>query len=192
MKLLYGVGYNYGREYDTIFGEGRAVSYQVWRDMLKRCYKEDIHLTSRNKSYIGCTVAEEWHDYQVFAKWYCSHDCYGAGYQIDKDLLFEGNKIYSPETCTLVPKVINNLIKDSSSTRGKYPQGVSWHKRDNKYRAKIVVDGKSKHLGNFDCPDKAFKTYKKAKEAHVRKVALEWVGEIESKVFDALMAWTLT
>lgn len=192
MKLLYGVGYNYGKEHDTTVGGERDVSYQVWRDMLKRCYKEGIHLTSRNKSYKDCTVHPEWHNYRAFAKWYEGHDCYGAGYQIDKDLLVSGNKVYSPDTCTLVPKVINSLITDSSSTKGECPQGVSWNKRDNKYRAKIVIGGKSKHLGNFDCPSKAFEAYKKAKESHVREVALAWAGEIELKAFNALMAWTLS
>lgn len=95
-------------------------SYQVWFDMLKRCYSENIQRLAT--TYIGCTVIYNWHNYQNFAKWYEKR--YFKGCQIDKDILFHGNKIYSPETCILVPREINSFFIKPIK---KLPLGVAKH-----------------------------------------------------------------
>ncbi|WP_075810079.1 hypothetical protein [Clostridium perfringens] len=43
-------------------------SYEIWRDMLRRCYDE-IHKEKR-KTYKDCSVCEEWLYYPNFKKWY--------------------------------------------------------------------------------------------------------------------------
>ena len=40
--------------------------------------------------------------------------------------------------------------------------GVNWHKRDNKWMASIVINGKKKHLGYFTTELEASKAYEKA------------------------------
>ena len=42
--------------------------------------------------------------------------------------------------------------------------GVSYNKKDNKYRARIVINGKSKYLGYFNCPLLAGLAYQRAKQ----------------------------
>ena len=49
-------------------------------------------------------------------------------------------------------------------------KGYCFMKDRNKYKANIKIDGKSKHLGNFDTPEEARSAYLKAKESlHIIK-----------------------
>ena len=47
------------------------------------------------------------------------------------------------------------LSKNSTSGR----KGVSWHKGAGRWSAYIILDGKKRHLGLFDSPDEAHKSY---------------------------------
>ena len=71
--------------------------------MFDRCYYSGYQ--DNNPTYRGCTVAEEWHNFQNFAKWY--EDNYIEGYQLDKDIKVEGNKVYGPDTCMFISKQEN-------------------------------------------------------------------------------------
>ena len=59
----------------------------------------------------------------------------GRYWQLDKDLLFVGNKTYSETTCVFVPNEINLFFNNHGNARGEYPLGVSFHKRIGKYVA---------------------------------------------------------
>jgi len=96
--LIFGVGF---------FGVGRfrarengklTVRYNTWADMIQRCYDPKWH--DKKPTYTGCTVCDEWHNYQVFSEWF--EDNYIEGFQLDKDIKIDGNKVYSPETCMFV------------------------------------------------------------------------------------------
>ncbi len=76
--------------------QGKA--YKVWLDMLKRCYCSKYQ--AKNKTYIGCEVAEEWWDLREFTKWFEIH--YEEGKYLDKDIKVKGNKIYGSDTCLFV------------------------------------------------------------------------------------------
>ena len=100
------------------FGVGNHVAsrdmsvYKTWDALLRRAY---MHLNESNKSYINCSVAEEWRNFQVFADWYVWYRGLlnpNYSYQIDKDVLQWGqvNKIYSLQTCCLIPHELNNLL----------------------------------------------------------------------------------
>jgi hypothetical protein len=53
-----------------------------------------------------------------------------------------------------------NTGKKSNNTSGF--KGVSWKKQRGKWRASIRVDGKCKHLGYFDDPQTAYRSYCRA------------------------------
>lgn len=77
-----------------------------WNLMIKRC---DLHLNS----YEDCDVCDEWRDFDAFEKWF-RDNLYGSKdfkLEIDKDLFRKGNKIYSPDTCCLIPKSLNLLLR---------------------------------------------------------------------------------
>lgn len=186
----YSVGFNSGGKYKTRAGSKIAPAYQLWRNMLRRCY--DTECQERFPTYKGCSVSENWFDYQVFADWFYSHKYSNLGFHLDKDILVSNNKVYSPDACCFVPSELNNLFTDSAASRGKFPQGVYLNKRSNKYMARLTVDGKSDYLGLFDCCDKAHQVYISAKESRVKKLAQEWRGRIDERVYEALMHWKVT
>lgn len=113
----YGVGFEGIGEYRVYSGLKKSKSGDAWVSMLKRCYSP-IHL-NLNPSYRDCLVNTNWHDFQKFSKWFytqkasCRDDCV-----LDKDILFTGNKIYSEETCCLVPATLNRVFIRFSVAKG--------------------------------------------------------------------------
>lgn len=148
----------------------RIRSYSVWDKMLERCYSKKR--LSIKPQYEGCTVCEEWLNYEDFEIWF--NDNYIDGYHLDKDIINSGNKIYSPENCCFVPKEVNNLLTDSKAARGKYPVGVNFVERSGKYRSSISKRGKKITIGLFSNPESAHKAYVTEKELHIKKVAITY------------------
>jgi len=189
-KSIYGIGY---------LGEGRYTEnisvrydkiYKKWRGMLERCYGNK---TKINTTYIDCFVCDEWHNYQNFAKWY-EENIYQINDEImelDKDILYKGNKIYNPESCIFVPHNINCLFIKCNTTRGSYPIGVSLHKQADKYIAKCKMNvfdkNKCEYLGLFNTPEEAFEAYKNYKEKIIKKVANKYKDKIPLKLYNALI-----
>lgn len=165
-----GVGGNYG------WFEGKHTKeYDCWQAMLKRCYSEKKQ--ERCPTYRGCSVCKDWHNFQVFASYYETN--HKEGYHLDKDLLFKGNKVYSPETCVFVPQHLNNFITDRVSKRGKYKVGVVFNKgsKSKPYQSQINNNntGKLVYLGCFSTEDEAYEAWLTAK----LQQALEYKPEMD-------------
>ena len=188
-KLFYGKGVNSRREHKTKIGGKHTSAYRAWHSMLVRCYCATTR--KRCPTYSDCSVDSRFQDFQDFADWYENHEFSNLGYQLDKDLLFTGNKIYSPDTCCFVPPELNNLILDHGLARGDLPQGVDNPNSAGRFRAKIKINNKQEHLGYFHTPEEAYEVYREAKERYVKEKALEWQDQIADNVFQALMNWTL-
>lgn len=180
-----GVGYNTGGKYKVKEYGRHTAAYRAWRNMFQRCYEPRFQIG--NPTYVGCSVHEEWHNYQSFAEWFYAHKYSDVGFELDKDLLIKGNKIYSSENCCFVPKKLNSLLNNNEAIRGGFPQGVHFQKNNNNYVARLSFDNKRKHLGVFDTPEKAFAVYKKAKESHVKHMADLWFGNIEPRVYEGML-----
>jgi len=168
-KLVCGVGINDADyvTYKIIDGKRwRCPFYRAWMNMLDRCYSPKHH--ARRPNYIGCSVVHEWHYFMAFRAWMISQDWNGK--QLDKDILTPGNKVYGPETCLFVSIQINSLLNDHAASKGDYPQGVHWDNQCKKYRARIRIFGKTKHLGYFATADAASIAYRKTKHAHILHV----------------------
>lgn len=102
-KTTYGVGYLGSGEY-MAKADGKVVeSYNVWHDMIRRCYSEKSKEKFQAYFHI-CMVSKLWHNYQNFAEWFNKNKYEVDGrLHIDKDILYPGNRIYCPDTCLLVP-----------------------------------------------------------------------------------------
>lgn len=182
-----GVGYDSGGLHKSSVCGAETLAYSRWRNIIKRCYNQK-KLRS-GKSYIGCTVSDEWLDFQNFAEWFYAQKNHDKNYHIDKDLLQKGNKVYSAENCCLIPLELNNLISGSGVKNGIYPQGVSFCKRMQRIRVVLSINNKSKTIGYFDSVECASNAHTSAKERYVKNKALEWANRVDWNVFIALMNW---
>jgi len=158
--------------------------------MFKRCYSEE-YLT-RKPAYRGCTVCEEWHNFQNFAKWYDEnyYEILNEKMQLDKDILYKGNKIYSPNNCIFTPQRINELFKINKSVRGDTYIGVNKNRNINGYKYIAICNnenGKSTILKYTNDEYDAFLAYKNFKENTIKSIANKYKDKIPNKLYNAMM-----
>ena len=193
-KLVYGVGFNDKTRPAKVDGK-KVKEYQLWQNMLIRCFSDKYQ--TRQPTYKGCSVSDNFLHYSFFYDW-CQEqigfgkvDDKGRGWCLDKDLLLIGNKTYSETTCVFVPHEINLFFTDSGNARGEYPVGVCFDKQNGKFKAQCAVNGKRQHLGLFNTQQEAFAVYKPFKENLCKQLALKWQSEIDERLFNAMMKWSV-
>ena len=185
-----GVGYIGVGSYKSKDGNGKHTdAYRKWHDMIERCYNPNS--LKKRPTYEGVYVCDEWLNYQNFAKWYYENIVpINEEMHLDKDILSNEQKIYSPESCCLIPKSINLLFKRTPKTKDtskSLPVGVQKQKRCiNKYKASLYKNGKTIVKSGFDSPEAAFIWYKSEKEKHIREVAMVYKDVLPRRVYDAL------
>ena len=139
----------------------RCPYYRAWRAMLERCYS--VKFQERNPTYKGCSVTEEWHTFSNFKAWMKTQNW--EGLQLDKDLLFQGNKVYGPEACVFVTQTVNLFTTDRGSKRGEWLLGVDRHKPAEKFQSRCSnpFTKKQENLGLFTCEQEAHNAWLKRK-----------------------------
>lgn len=189
-RRIYGVGYLGEGEYKVSENCKATRVYDVWHDMIKRCYSEKFH--KKHPTYKDCIVCDEWLNFQNFAKWYDRnyYEIKDERMHLDKDVLFKHNKIYSPDTCIFVPQAINSLFVKRDNDRGESVIGTT------PFQGKYVAQcsfinpktGKSKqeYLGRYDTQEKAFEVYKYYKEKNIKEVADYFKGLIPKRLYDGM------
>ena len=190
-KLVHGVGIN-DADYavtkrETIEVNGKQKQkivwvcpyYSVWASTLNRCYS--LKYQERQPTYIGCSVSEEWLTFSNFRRWMESQDWECK--QLDKDLLLEGNKVYSAETCVFVTQTVNKFTIDRGNDRGECLIGVNWNKENSKFRSRCrnPFTKKSEHLGYFTCQVEAHQEWLKRKLELATLLAAEQTDESVAK-----------
>ena len=186
-KTIYNVGY-IGEGYYKLITHKNI--YKHWSSMIRRCYADNKN--KFNPTYKDCSVCEEWHNFQNFGKWFDEnyYTIENETMALDKDILVKGNKTYSPETCVVVPQRINSLFLKRNKSRGKYPIGTTYNKRDKKYESCCHMYKNNRYtrhaIGNFDTPTEAFTAYKTFKEQYIKQVANEYKDKIPKKLYDAM------
>ena len=178
----------YGKGYTDISCNYDQRLHGIWGGMFSRCYNTKYH--EEYVSYKDCEVVGDFLYLSKFIKWCKSQKGYDQkGYQLDKDILVKGNKIYSTETCCFVPKDLNTLLTHRRKDKGLYPVGVSYKPRINKYVAQISRFKEVIHLGCYCTAEEAFLAYKQAKEAYIKEVAELYKDQIDNRVYKALMKY---
>lgn len=164
--------------------------YIVWNGMLNRCYSENVYIRNSCPTYDDCTVDEQWHNFQEFSEWYNFQvGSNKEGYQLDKDLLKRGNKVYGPENCILLPKDLNTLIVTRKGGRGEFLIGASWDKKKQKFIAQGNFGVGTRWMGQFDTELEAHLAYKKNKELYIKSMANVWKGKIDERAYLTLMKY---
>lgn len=193
-KLICGIGINSG-EYPSNNGRNNATEYEHWRGMLRRCQET---WWVKHPAYNETSCSDNFKNYSFFYQWcnaqvgFGNKDEKGKLWQLDKDLLIGGGRVYGEDTCVFLPQEINKLIVNNRPTRGNYPIGVHWDKRLNKFISQCNgVSETSKHLGCFDTQEQAFQAYKAFKEGYIKRKADEYKEQLDHRAYKALMSFKI-
>ena len=185
ISMLYGVAVNDSKTAVTRTVDGKRVFchyYSTWSSMLARCYSKPLH--SKRPSYIGCCVCDEWLTFSNFKNWMESQDWVGKN--LDKDIIFAGNKVYSPSTCAFVDDKTNLFVTDRKAERGESLIGTSYRKRWGKYTVHCgnPITGVNEYIGSFDCEIEAHEAWRVRKnEISIQLAAMQ----SDKRVSDALL-----
>ena len=188
LQSVCGVGI-LGTKYPSRVNGVITKEYDLWYSMLRRCYSDSSK--KKNPTYEGCKVSENFLHYEYFYEWCHSQIGFSnKDWQLDKDLLAKGNKIYSESTCVFIPSDINLLLTKSTASRGEYLIGVSWCKTNKAFKARVRKNkGKQEYLGLFNTEIEAFNAYKQAKENYIKELANKCGDKIDPRAYNALMKY---
>ena len=186
-----GVGIS-GNKYPIVENGKPAKEYNMWRNIISRCYSDRVK--GIQPAYTNVSCCDEWLLFENFYDWLHSQPNFdkwdnGSRWAIDKDILVKGNKVYSPDTCCLVPRNVNNLFVKSQKTRGEYPIGVGKQYKNFTAKCQNPFTGKTEPLGTHETIEQAFMAYKIAKESYIKQVAKDEhsKGNITEKCYEAMM-----
>ncbi len=158
----------------------RCPYYTKWRSVLERCYGKK--LKSIRPTYEGCTVCKEWLYFSKFKAWMETQDWEGK--HLDKDILVEGNKHYSPETCVFVSHELNCFVLSKDTSKRGLPTGVYLKKVTGKYVATGSDGPRSVYLGYYNTVEEAHRAWVEYK---IQRVYEFKENGLEDKVVDALL-----
>lgn len=189
-KTVYNIGYLGEGKYTPRVNNKKTKSYECWCDMLKRCGDENYKKVHTTYKDVAC--CEEWLNFQVFAEWY-EENYYEVSNQrmnLDKDILYKHNKVYSPTTCIFVPQSINKIFTKSDAIRGDYPIGVTYNKHAGKFASQYKRyennNSTTIFLGYFNTIDEAHEVYKIKKEKYIKEIAEIYKDNIPKELYEAL------
>ena len=190
LPSVYGVGI-VGTKYSISEGGVHTKEYGLWKNMLRRCYSDTYK--KKYPTYEGCKCSENFKSYEYFYEWCHNQIGFGnEGFELDKDLLVKGNKVYSEDSCIFIPTEINTLLVKREASRGEHLIGVYWSNTNKAFVARVNKSkGGSEYLGLFNTEIEAFNAYKTAKESFVKEQANKWKSQIDLRAYDALMNYTV-
>lgn len=148
--------------------------YKVWKEVVSRCFNSNLH--SKYPTYRGCSISEDWKYLSNFIKWVDSQpnkdwqNC-----ELDKDLLVEGNKYYSPQTTVFIPTALNLFLPYSPKSRGNLMLGV-FLKKGKKLRPYCAqcsnpFKAGERFVGYYDTELEAHLAWQTKKHEHALKLA---------------------
>lgn len=115
-----------------------------------------VNVSVCNKRLLGHRIVWELHNGAIPSSTYIDH--------IDGNP--SNNSIENLRVCNQQQNLGNSKRGKGNTTGFK---GVAFHKKANKYRAYLCIDGKQKHLGLFTNPEDAHEEYKKAALTHFKQ-----------------------
>lgn len=173
---------NYDKGIYRSWADGHVTKeYKLWKGMFDRC--------KSHRAYQGCSVHDSWSSFQSFAAWCNEQVGFGlSGFDLDKDVLIPGNKVYGPDTCCFIPSEINKFLTHKKSTKGAYPVGVTFDRNTQKYCAQITISGRPRWLGRFDTPECAYESYVSAKFDAILNLAEKYKNLVDDAVYKSLIS----
>lgn len=178
----------------NVYERYSTLSGQRWESIEKRCI-DGGDQQRKYPRYAGTT--NMFGNFNNFVEWSRTEVGYDlrepVGNQswawcIEKDILGDGSKIYSPETCLFVPNAVNIFLTARNASRGEYPIGVAWKEKNNKFQAQVRDRGTSRYLGLHSDPMEGHRAWQLGKIDIGRNFALEFKGW-HDKLYNGLNVW---
>lgn len=180
---VFGVGI-IGDKYPTSINNKNLKEYKLWNSIIERCYSDNQKKVF--DTYKDCTISDNFLHYEYFYDWCNKQIGFNCdNFDLDKDLLVKGNKVYSESTCVFLPKEINKALSTKKSQRGNCLIGV--RKTKTGYQSRCNIRGKNYSLGTFKTELEAFNAYKQVKESYLKELAEKWKDQIDHKAYNALI-----
>lgn len=165
--------------------KGRSkIALTKWHSMMTRCYSSEYH--KDKPTYKDKSVDEQWHNFQEFAEWCSWQVGFSQNWQLDKDIVQKGNKVYCPDYCVFLPNEINCTVNLQTANRGNCLVGVT-QIPSGKYRAQWQEDGRQQYSKVFTDEVDCFEFYKYNKERVVKTLADKWKDQLDPRSYHALM-----
>ena len=190
-----GVGIT-GSKYPTWKDGKHTKEYDAWQNILLRSYDEKVK--EKYPTYKNVTCCREWLLYENFYEWLHKQENFDKWYanenwHLDKDILIKKNKVYSPDTCCLVPYNVNKLFIVHELHRGELPVGVTKCSNRDGFviRCMNPITGKRDYLGYCLSLNESFNIYKSYKENIIKQVAQEEYskGNITKQCYEAMIGY---
>lgn len=197
-RKIFGLGYFGVGPYKSKLGSAKAghantKEYSAWINMLSRCYYDKyIQRNTGNKTYEDAVVCVEWLNFQTFAKWFS--DKYNPietkeprlKVALDKDILGDGSKLYSPETCSVIPFELNSsLIGCAGILIGEGKIGCRLNK-NGKYSITLSRNGITRGVSKLNLVEDCFNVYMEHKRSILKELVEKYKHILELKVYEKL------
>jgi hypothetical protein len=177
-----GVGFNGVGEYPISENSKKTDSYVKWAGMLDRAYG----LPNKSKAaYNDVIVDSTWFNFQTFAKWYYFNSrliCENEPLCLDKDLFGFKSKLYSEETCCIIPYGVNIAIKVGPSLYQRKDDG-RWETKITRTRLDKAT---SRTVGSSLNKSEALLRYCEHKDKYVSDIADIYKSSILDSVYHEL------
>jgi len=144
--------------------------YKTWQNLIMRCYNPSFQ-KGRYVVYRGYTVHPDWHKFSNFKTWMEKQDWQGK--ELDKDVLGEGEKIYSPDTCAFVSIYTNRVFRkfERKNRNIKIDTRQPHYKNRKRYSVCISKFGKVKYFGHYYTIEEAKKEERKPYSQYIRELS---------------------
>ena len=142
------------KESSTKHGLARHRLYDVWNQMMQRCYRK-THKAYKNYGGRGISVCDKWHNIRNFIEDMDSN--FKEGLTLDRE---KNDENYDQANCRWTTTIIQNRNKRiiQSNNKSGY-KGVSFNKKQKKFMSQITVDSKVIYLGVFSDAKDAGEAY---------------------------------
>lgn len=184
-KLVLGVGVNDSEFMAEIRIDGKRYvcpAYRAWKHILRRCYCPKF--LSKNHTYSGVTVSDEWLLFSNFRKWWIENGA--SGWQIDKDLLTD-SKVYSSESCIYVPRWLNNFTEDHGIARGEYLIGACYDTRRKCFVSQCSnPEGGTAYVGSYATQQEAHDAWM-ARKIEIATKLKPYMDNIDGRIYNRVI-----
>lgn len=199
---LFNKGYFGNGKYKARIGSSSVNSkstdeYRAWINMLSRCYDPNyIGTKAGQMCYSGVQVTDSWLNFQVFAEWYCKElvavelKSPETKFVLDKDLLSPDVKIYSPETCCLIPEQLNIALIDKLSLNKTRKLSTIRKCKNGTYSVGVSLNKKFTTFSGYKTEKECFDLYLRNKEKELNNSIENYKSIFNNEVYSALIAYS--